>query len=323
MKRTKKEAPSYERQIHLDLSSSDHCLRLGQISRALSSEARTKMLQLLHSQALSPSELSAYFKLPLSSVIFNLKLLEESGLIVQQSQRGQRGGRTVASATIDLITVAVKNTAAFPKGQNISVEMPIGDYYDCQVQPSCGIAGENGVIGTLDDPGVFFSVERKEAQLIWFQHGFIEYRFPNNFPCIREKRVKKLSFSLEICSEVSGFSDTWPSDIGLFINGIEVALYHSPGDFGGRKGKLTPEGWGYGSTQYGILKTFTVTDRGSFNDENFIEGSPCLKDLKLDQGFYTSLKIESLPKAKHPGGVNLFGAKYGDHPQDIIFSLGY
>ncbi|MGL5955586.1 MAG: ArsR/SmtB family transcription factor [Brevinema sp.] len=318
-KREKNKISSYERQIHLDISYFEHCRRLEQISRALSTEIRMKILSRLHIQAMSPSELASYFKIPLSSVMFNLQLLEEAGLITIQKPIGKQKIRSMVATTIDIITITVRNTASFPKHQTLQIEMPIGDYFECSVFPSCGMADEKGVIEALDDPRVFYSIQRKNAQLIWFQQGTIEYRFPNNFACIQEKTIKKLSFSMEICSEISGFSDTWSSDIGIYINGKKAILYHSPGDFGTRRGKITPEVWGYGSTQYGLLKTFSFTEDGAFIDEYFIENSPRLEEFQLDQGMYISLLIE----ASYPGGVNLFGNLYGDHPQHLIMSLEY
>ncbi|MGL4677386.1 MAG: ArsR/SmtB family transcription factor [Brevinema sp.] len=319
MKEKKNKKSLYERQINLDISYFEHCRRLEQISRALSTEIRMKMLSLLHSQSMSPSELMTYFQIPLSSIVFNLQLLEEAGLIVIQKSIGKKKSRSVAATTIDMITITVRNTASFLKHQSLQIEMPIGDYFECSVFPSCGMADERGIIEALDDPRVFYSIQRKNAQLIWFQQGTIEYRFPNNFACIQENTIKKLSFSMELCSEISGFSDIWPSDIGITINGKKATLYHSPGDFGARRGKLTPEFWGYGATQYGLLKTFSFTEEGVFIDEHLIEDSPKLEEFQINKGMYISLAIE----ASHPGGINLFGNRYGDHPQHIIMSLEY
>ena len=48
--------------------------------------------------------------------------------------------------------------------------------------PTCGIAGERGIIGLFDDPASFYGPERVNAQLIWFRHGSVENRFPNRLP---------------------------------------------------------------------------------------------------------------------------------------------
>ncbi|MGL5722597.1 MAG: ArsR/SmtB family transcription factor [Brevinema sp.] len=324
MKKPPKPRPAiYERQIHLDISYPAHALRVEQICRALSSPVRLKMLQALHTRPLSASEVAVQFQIPLSSATFNLRLLEEAGLLVIQSQSGIRGVKNVASTTIDLINIMVTNNASFPEDKVISVEMPIGKFSHCDIHPSCGMADENGIIEILDDPRVFYDLKATNAQLLWFQQGFIEYRFPNNFPCIEDNSLKSISFSLELCSEVSGFSDNWPSDIEIKINDIPTAVYHSPGDFGSRKGKLTPDIWGYGSTQYGLLKTFIVNQQGSFIDEHCVSEEITIDTLNLAQKPYISFKIECSPNAPYCGGVNIFGSKYGDFPQHIIMRVNY
>ena len=128
---------------------------------------------------------------------------------------------------------------------------------------------------------------------------------------------------MEICSEAPGFLENWPSDITVFINEVEVGTFHSPGDFGARRGRLTPPVWPNGNTQYGFLKTFSVRENGSFLDGKPENPMISLKDLSLGEKPYISLKIAVLDNAKNAGGVNIFGEKYGDYPQGIIMNLTY
>jgi len=120
-----------------------------------------------------------------------------------------------------------------------------------------------------------------------------------------------------------GFLENWPSDITVFINEVEVGTFHSPGDFGARRGRLTPPVWPNGNTQYGFLKTFSVRENGSFLDGKPENPMISLKDLSLGEKPYISLKIAVLDNAKNAGGVNIFGEKYGDYPQGIIMNLTY
>ena len=83
-----------------------------------------------------------------------------------------------------------------------------------QVEPSCGLAGMDGVIDTFDDPRSFYSPDRHKAQLIWFCQGYIEYRFPNKINPLWN--IRELSFFMEICSEAPGYNAQWPSDITNF-----------------------------------------------------------------------------------------------------------
>ena len=128
---------------------------------------------------------------------------------------------------------------------------------------------------------------------------------------------------MELCSEAPGFLENWPSDITVSVNDLEIGVYHCPGDFGARRGKLTPPAWPNGNTQHGILKTFSVRNNGVYLDGNLIRQNVALKDLSIAEKPYISLRIEVKEDAVHMGGVNIFGEKYGDYPQGIIMSLTY
>ena len=72
-----------------------------------------------------------------------------------------------------------------------------------------------------------------------------------------------------------------------------------------------------------MLKTFSVKENGSYMD-----GTPCpcrisLRDIAIESRPYISLKIEIKDNAKHIGGINIFGEKYGDYPQGIVMNLTY
>ena len=172
-----------------------------------------------------------------------------------------------------------------------------------------------------DSARTFYSPLRGNAQLIWFQQGFVEYRFPNLTNPLLE--LHEISFCMELCSEAPGFLEDWPSDITVSINGHEIATYCSPGDYGARRGRLTPPAWPNGRTQYGLLKNFSVRESGSYLDGRLIDPQLSLKDLKLQDHPYISLLIQIKKDARHIGGINLFGEKYGDFPQGIVMSLIY
>ena len=122
-----------------------------------------------------------------------------------------------------------------------SQEIPLGSFTDAHVAAGCGMASENGIIVADDMPGAFFSPERKDAQMIWFSKGYIEYRLPNYM--MKDKKVNAVVLSMELCSEAPNYRNDWESDITFWVNGTEVATYLSPGDFGGRRGRLNPDWW--------------------------------------------------------------------------------
>ena len=204
------------------------------------------------------------------------------------------------------------------KNQDI-IDIPVGSYFSFNIKPTCGLVSYDGFIGKDDDPQTFLSRDRFKAQLLWFQQGYIEYLIPYK----REKKIKELSFSLEICSEAPNYRNVWPSDITFVVNNIEIGTYKSPGDFGGRKGKLTPSWWPINSTQFGLLKTFVINESGSFVD--FVS----LSDVNIDRVSkninegYISLKIMIKEDSKNIGGINIFGENFGDYPQSIKAKITY
>lgn len=118
------------------------------------------------------------------------------------------------------------------------------------------------------------------------------------------------------------FNPRWPSDITLYINDLEILTFTSPGDFGGRKGKYTPEFWPITSTQYGQLKTLTINKNGVYFDDIFRSSEIKFSDLDLYDGKEAiKFKIGIKEGSIHKGGINLFGKNFGDYPQAIKMSV--
>lgn len=199
--------------------------------------------------------------------------------------------------------------------------MPLGNYTDFQVEPSCGLAGMNGVIDTFDDPRSFYSTDRQQAQLIWFSRGYIEYRFPNKINPLWN--IREMNFSMELCSEAPGYNAQWPSDITFSVNGTEIGTYTCPGDLGARRGRLTPNVWPIGLTQYGFMTGVSLRKDGCYINEIKVNDENILETVRLSGKPYISLRIGVRPDAVNQGGINLFGEKYGDFPQGINMRIVY
>src|SRR5204863_1914617 len=121
-------------------------------------------------------------------------------------------------------------------------------------------------------------------------------------------------------SEVPGTNTDWPSDISVWVNDVRIGTWTSPGDFGDKRGTLTPRWWKLEGSQYGRLTTWRVGDKGTTVDGAAVSRVG-LKQLDLAGHSSIRLKIGIRERAKQPGGVNIFGRGFGNHDQDIVMRL--
>ena len=299
-----------------DINETDELCNLG---KALSSPVRLEILGLLYDQSMIIGEIAKKLDIPASSAAFHLKLLEQAGLVRMEEQPGTRGSTKLCTIKVDHIAIdrVKKNTDI---DEIFSAEMPVGAYSSCQVTPTCGLCGPAGVIGNEDAEYCFYYPERMDAGILWTASGFVEYKFANGVP--KKRMAKKVSVSMEICSEAPGYREDWKSDITLWINGIDCGTWTCPGDFGGRRGRLTPSFWPNGSTQYGIQTIWAVRKDGTYMNEKKVS-DVTVEQLCLWEKSYVSVKIGNKPDAKYVGGFNLFGKGFGDYNQDIILTVEY
>jgi predicted transcriptional regulator len=289
------------------------------ILKALSSSTRLKILKLLSFRVLNISEIGEALDLPTSTATLHVNTLEEAGLIHTELHPAIRGLQKVCARVYDVVVVELARGDA-EQTQSVEVSMPIGAFIDCRVTPTCGLAGSAGIIGLFDDPASFFEPERVNAQLLWFHQGYVEYRFPNRLPPKAE--LENVAVSLELCSEAPLHHEEWPSDITMWMNGIEIGTWTSPSDFGGQRGLITPEWWESWNSQYGLLKVWSVTESGSFVDGRRIS-EITLDALHIADDPSFCVRIGVKPDARHVGGINIFGRQFGNYPQDVVLRFRY
>lgn len=305
--------------IELDFSEKE---QISKVAKALSSSVRLEILDILREKPLNISEISEKMGIPISSTALHMKVLEDSGIVITQSMPGLRGSQRVCGLKINQVTMTLLNQQENISKDNIYTEtMPIGNYFDCKITAPCGIASENTFLSSEDSVYGFYSPEKHTAQILWFTQGYLEYRFPN-IQMQKLKHIKSLEFSMEICSEAPGYNNSWKSDITFWINGKEIGFFTSPGDYGGRRGKQTPQWWDNNMTQFGVLKSLSITEEGTFLDGEFF--SPLtLSDFSLRDNPYISFKLGVKEDAHYVGGLNLFGEKFGDYAQNILMKIIY
>jgi len=305
------------RHVSLSLSELD---QLCPIAKALSSPMRVRMIALLSARSMNVNELAEALSLPVSTAALNVRQLEEAGLIHTEIQPGIRGAMKLCSRRVD--SVSMRLVPRMQDGLNaLMLQLPIGSY-SCAVgiRPECGLVSEHAWIGECNEPRTFYHPDRTRAQMLWFSSGYVEYRF--SLGEVNPSLVEWLEFSMEISSNAPLYRQDFMSDISLSVNGQTLGVWVSPGDYGGRRGRLNPSWWSETASQFGLLKTWRVDANGATLDGEEISPTR-LSDLRIADGDYISLRIGVDAGAQHVGGLNLFGEKFGDYAQGIIMRAGY
>jgi predicted transcriptional regulator len=290
------------------------------VLKGLASELRVRILALLRDRSLNVNELSQVLGLPQSTVATNVQTLEKAGLIRTETMKAKKGSQKICHSICQEIVIQFPQTKN-PEDNIIEVEMPIGLYTSHDVSPPCGLCSTEAIIGFLDVPGDFLNPDRMKAGLLWFEKGFVEYKFPNN-SLYKEKPLKKLELSAELSSETPGTNPTLLSDITVWINDVEIGNWTSPGDFGDKRGKLTPLWWKLEGSQYGLLKHWFVSEEGTSVDGVRVSNVK-LKDLNLPAHHSIRVRIGVKDNAEHLGGLNIFGKGFGNYDQDIVLRLTF
>ena len=282
---------------------------------ALASEIRLKIIEYLNEEEANVKTLAKKCNVSSAIMTSHINKLEEAGIIT--SKRTHKDGKLCS-------LVSKWYVVRFPfcnPAINLYYETHIGagHYTKAEIAPTCGICSYEQVIGELDKPECFFIPDRMNAQLVWFTEGYLEYMVPNLLP--KGAAVTGFEFSAELGSEYPGIKNNWESYINIFLNNKQLCTYVSPGDFGDRTGRLTPAWWT--NAQYGILKVFQVNEEGVFIDKRRVRE----KNIG-DYGIDTSkpawpLRFAVSAKRRRPGGLSIFGSKFGEYPQDIHVIVHY
>jgi predicted transcriptional regulator len=299
----------------LELLADDHNLQnLEAVTKALGSKTRLEILRFLSAHTCTLLEIAEALKLHPSTATLHINILEKAGLIETDLRPATRGLQKVCARVFDRVVIQLPAEHQI-EDTTVEVSMPIGAYADVNIIPTCGLAGELGIIGHLDDPSTFYEPDRIYAQLLWFRRGYVEYRFPNRLP--PNVVLDDIEVSFELCSEAPLHHADWPSDITVWIGNAEIGTWTSPADFGGERGALTPAWWDSQNSQYGLLKVWRVTNSGSYVDGRQVS-KVTLSHLTLKPRDPIPVRIGIKENAANIGGINLFGRRFGNYPQDIV-----
>ena len=307
--------------------------KIVKITSALSVKTRRDIIKLINTSSLSINEIAWKLNIPVSTASFHVKTLVDAGLLIYSTPTKKIGNekRVFLGDYLFTLYTGNPNKEYVVKQEQQTFNVPIGSYTAYSVKPTCGIATKTGYILVSDTPCVFSSPQRFEAGLIWLKQGFLEYSIPlldysnsvkGKLQYNDKKSIISVCFTFEICSECAGYNHNFKSDITFSINGVDLCVYTCPGDFGDRRGKLTPEHIPDRITQYGLLQCLDVRFDGTYLNEKRVSDL-CIADLNLTDNDILTFRISVKEDAKHVGGINLFGKDFGDYPQDIILTVTY
>lgn len=281
---------------------------------ALDSEVRIKIINLLSKHKMNVAQLSRALGLSSTIITMHLNKLEAAHII----RRETKGKQRISSLQIDTININFPQQLYIPF-QSYDIEIPVGQFSKFDVKPSCGLAGQKGFIGKVDNPRYFIDPNRYQAGMVWFSKGYLEYQIPNYLT--DKQHLEMIELSVELSSEFTFSNNKWPSDITVSLDGHEIGTWTSPGDFSDVRGKYTPK-WVYNDmNQYGLLKSFRVSKHGSFIDGHH-SAKTLISDIDTSKNAWP-LRFEVKKQAKHQGGCTIFGNKFGNHDQGIKAKFYY
>ncbi len=307
-----KNAKRYQQGRHTILPATESALPA---LKALASVPRMHIIEQLGKGPKNVKELAETLHLSSAIVVQHLNKLEEGGIIRSEKTSWNGLVQRRCSLLMERLDIVLPHVSEAQEHCH-HVSIPIGQFTDSLIEPTCGLATADHVIGCFDDPRCFLDPERVNAGILWFGKGHVTYRIPNYLP--RNRSPVALEISMEIGSEAPGVNQDWPSDIHFHFNGKSLGYWTCPGDFADRRGRLTPPWWSSGVGQYGMLKIIRIT-----NDGGWIDGTPLpvtLSDLDIRRKEW-EFRISVPDDAKHVGGATLYGKTFGNHFSDLEFKL--
>ncbi|MFD1176719.1 ArsR/SmtB family transcription factor [Paenibacillus puldeungensis] len=288
------------------------------VYEALASPVRLHVLRLLSIRPMNIKELAEAVGLSSAIMTMHVRKLSESGLVDTRMTPGKSGLQKVCSLAVSGAEIQFPAEPA-SKRKSHRVEIPVGHYSDFYIEPTCGLATADNIIGSFDDPRYFWEPERINAAILWFGKGFIEYKAPNYL--LSSQNPQELVLTMEIASEAPGINNNYPSDITFTFNGKMLGTWTSPGDYGDRPGKYTPDWWPRQTNQYGLLKRLRITQDGTYMDGLKLSDVTLSEvNIRLKQCTFR-LSVEN--EAVHPGGLTLFGKGFGNYSDHLILELFY
>lgn len=292
-----------------------------EVFKALGSDIRVSIIcLLLKNKEMNLNEIAGCLNITNGALTSHIKKLEDAGLISITPDYNGHGNQKICRVKQKRILLDIVSEGMKTDENAYESEIPVGQYTDYKIMPTCGISTPENLIGEVDDPRYFAHPDRVNAGVFWFTKGYVEYLIPNLLPA--GQKMDEITLSMELSSEAPGVNNDWPSDITFSINDVEVGMWTSPGDFGDRKGIFTPEWWFPFWNQYGLLKILTIDHTGTYIDKSKIS-DVTIDQFQLDYKSRLRLRMEVKEEAAHTGGLTVFGKDFGNYNQGIKVWIRY
>ena len=133
-----------------------------EVFKALGNESRWRILSYLGERFVTVNQIARDLGLPASTASRHIALLEEAGLVHTGMRPASRGLEKVVARKFEAILIDLPDRDGHID-QVVEISMPIGAYMDFQVEPTCGLASSDGLIGLQDDPSSFYDPDRVSA----------------------------------------------------------------------------------------------------------------------------------------------------------------
>ncbi len=139
---------------------------------ALASKTRLMMVELLKEREMNISELANELGLSSTIIAKHVQVLESADIIRCRSVPGERGLQKRCRLIQNGFMLNFEPHRNYPE---ISVfDIPVGQYVDWSVKPTCGLMTTKGSIGYSDDERCFADPMRYKAGLLYLGHGYVD-----------------------------------------------------------------------------------------------------------------------------------------------------
>jgi predicted transcriptional regulator len=288
--------------------------------RAMASDVRVKILKILSkNHSINLNDLARKLSITNGALTSHIRVLEDAGIIETQIISAKHGTQKICSVVEEKYLIPLGRFYEYD--QNFyTLEMAPGQYIDYDVQPTCGLATSERIIGVYDMPQYFADLAHFNAQILWFTTGYVEYEVPNylvEHACFRE-----IVFQAELGSEAPAFNNDFKSDIQFHLNDTWIGTWQSMGDFGGERGRYNPSWWVPTLNQYGVLMEIRINANGTFVEDQKVSDIT-IGQLNINRSSRIKLKLSVPADASNAGGLTIYGRGFGNYNCGMLLRMIY